>query len=103
MRNKVNITSTLCIGGVNVQEDMIVWNKTLCSASNDKTIILYTPPVWSVSTHSSFPVSSRQQVVTLLMIAAKKQDGTPYHPESHFHTLPKEILFLVLSYSIQFW
>ena len=81
---------------------MIVWKNSLCSVSDDKTIILWTPPIWKPSTHSLFPPSSRQQVVTVLMIAARKQDGTPIHPESHLHTLPKDILFEILSYAIVF-
>ena len=82
--------------------DMIVWKNTLCSASDDKTIIFWTGPTWKPSTHSSFRSSARQQVVTVLMIAARKQDGTPIHPESHLHTLPKDILFEILSYAILF-
>jgi hypothetical protein len=81
---------------------MIVWKNTLCSASFDKAIILWTSPIWKPSTHSLFSSSARQQVVTVLMIAAKKQDGTPIHPESHLHTLPKDILFEILSYAIVF-
>jgi WD40 repeat protein len=81
---------------------MIVWNNTLCSASEDKTIILWTAWIWKPSTHSLFSSSSRQQVVTVLMIAARKQDGTPIHPESHLHTLPKVILFEILGYAIIF-
>ena len=82
--------------------DMIVWKNTLCSASYDSTIILWRGPIWKPSTHSLFPSSARQQVVTVLMIAAKKQDGTPIHPESHLHTLPKDILFEILGYVILF-
>ena len=103
-----NWTDKKCISVLNQHTDrvtsMIVWNnKTLCSASDDHTIILYTPPVWKPSTHCLFPHSAKQQVMTVLMIAAKKQDGTPFHPQSHLHTLPRDILFHVLSYAIQFW
>ena len=87
---------------ISTVRNMIVWKNTLCSASYDKTIIVWKMrvPIWKPSTHSSFPSSARQQVVTVLMIAAKKQDGTPIHPESHLHVLPKDILFEILSYAI---
>jgi hypothetical protein len=32
------------------------------------------------------------------MLGAKKQDGTPYHPQTHFYKLPKDVLFLILQY-----
>lgn len=101
-----NWTDKKCISILNQHttgvSSMIVWKNHLCSASFDKTIILWTVPIWKPSTHSLFPSSARQQVVTVLMITAKKQDGTPIHPESHFHMLPKDILFEILSYAIVF-
>ena len=101
-----NWTNRICISILDQHTDavtsMLVWNNNLCSASLDETIILWTVPIWKPSSHSLFPPSARQQVVTVLMIAAKKQDGTPIHPESHLHTLPKDILFEILSYAILF-
>jgi WD40 repeat protein len=95
-----------CISILNPHTDevrsMIVWKNTLCSASRDSTITLWIALIWKPSTHSLFPSSARQQVVTVLMIAAKKQDGTPIHPESHLHMLPKDILFEILSFAILF-
>ena len=59
-------------------------------------------PVWrakcclSPKNHSLFPPQARKQVMTVLMMAAKRRDGTPRHPDSSFHTLPKDVLFLIL-------
>jgi len=43
------------------------------------------------------------------MISAKKQDENgnrttiPWHPETKFHILPKEILLLILQWAISFF
>jgi hypothetical protein len=33
------------------------------------------------------------------MLGAKRQDGTPYYPQTHFYKLPKDLLFLILQYA----
>jgi sugar lactone lactonase YvrE len=59
---------------------------------------------WTPKTHSLFPLIARKKVMTVLMMAAKRQDGTPWHPESPFHSLPKDILFIILhSISLYDW
>jgi hypothetical protein len=56
--------------------------------------------VWAPSTHSLFPLKFRQVVKAVLMLGAKRQDGTPYYPQTHFYKLPKDLLFIILQYAI---
>jgi hypothetical protein len=39
-------------------------------------------------------------VKAVLMLGAKRQDGTPYYPQTHFYKLPKDVLFQVLQYAL---
>jgi hypothetical protein len=39
-------------------------------------------------------------VKAVLMLGAKRQDGTPYYPQTHFYKLPKDVLFLTLQYAV---
>jgi hypothetical protein len=55
---------------------------------------------WMPSTHSLFPPKVRRVVKAVLMLGAKRQDGTPYYPQTHFYKLPKDILFLILQYVV---
>jgi hypothetical protein len=52
--------------------------------------------VWAPSIHSLCPLKIRQVVRAVLMLGAKRQDGTPYYPQTHFYKLPKDVLFLIL-------
>jgi hypothetical protein len=54
---------------------------------------------WTPSIHSLFPLKTRQLVKTVLLLRAKRQDGTAYYPQTHFHKLPKDVLFLILQYA----
>jgi hypothetical protein len=54
---------------------------------------------WTPSTHSLFPRKFRQVVKAVLMLGAKRQDGTPYYPQTHFYKLPKDVLFLILQHA----
>jgi hypothetical protein len=55
--------------------------------------------VWTPSTHFLFPLKFRQLVKAVLMLGAKRQDGTPYYPQAHLYKLPKEVLFLILQHA----
>jgi hypothetical protein len=55
--------------------------------------------IWTPSTHSLFPLKFRQVVKAVLMLGAKRQDGTPYYPQTHFYKLPKDVLFLILQFA----
>src|SRR5262249_18315213 len=55
---------------------------------------------WTPKTHRKFSEESRKQVMIVLMMAAFKPDGTPRHPETLFHRLPKELVFLILKFTI---
>ena len=55
--------------------------------------------IWTPSIHSLFPLKFRQVVKAVLMLGAKRQDGTPYYPQTHFYKLPKDVLFLILNYA----
>jgi hypothetical protein len=55
--------------------------------------------IWTPSIHSLFPLKFRQAVKAVLMLGAKRQDGTPYYPQTHFYKLPKDLLFLILQYA----
>jgi hypothetical protein len=55
---------------------------------------------WTPSTHSLFPLKFRQVVKAVLMLGAKRQDRTPYYPQTHFYKLPKDLLFLILQYAV---
>jgi hypothetical protein len=55
--------------------------------------------VWTPSTHALFPLKFRQVVKAVLMLGAKRQDGTPYYPQTHFYKLPKDLIFLILQYA----
>jgi ankyrin repeat protein len=55
---------------------------------------------WTPSTHSLFPLKFRRVVKAVLMLRAKRQDGTPYYPQTHFYKLPKDVLFLILQYAV---
>jgi hypothetical protein len=48
------------------------------------------------SMHLLYPLKCRQVVKAVLMLAAKRPDGTPYYPQTHFYKLPKDVLFLIL-------
>jgi hypothetical protein len=54
---------------------------------------------WTPSTHSLCPLKFRQVVKAVLMLGAKRQDGTPHYPQTHFYKLPKNVLFLILQYA----
>ena len=54
---------------------------------------------WTPSTHSLFPLKFRQVVKAVLMLGAKRQDGTPYYPQTHFYKLPNDVLFIILQYA----
>jgi hypothetical protein len=55
---------------------------------------------WTPSTHSLFPLTFRQVVKAVLMLGAKRQDGTPCYPQTHFYKLPKDLLFLILQFAV---
>jgi hypothetical protein len=55
---------------------------------------------WTPSIHSLFPLKFRQVVKAVLMLGAKRQDGTPYYPQTHFYKLPKDLLFLILQFAV---
>jgi hypothetical protein len=56
--------------------------------------------LWTPSIHSFFPLKFRQVVKAVLMLGAKRQDGTPYYPQTHFYKLPKDVLFIILQYVV---
>jgi hypothetical protein len=56
--------------------------------------------VWAPSIHSLCLLKIRQVVKAVLMLGAKRRDGTPYYPQTHFYKLPKDILFLILQHAI---
>jgi hypothetical protein len=58
--------------------------------------------IWTPSIHSLFPLKFRRLVKAVLMLGAKRQDGTPYYPQTHFYKLPKDLLFLILQYAIPY-
>jgi hypothetical protein len=51
---------------------------------------------WTPSIHSLFPLKFRQLVKAVLILGAKRQDGTPYYPEIYFYKLPKDVLYEIL-------
>ena len=57
---------------------------------------------WTPKTHWLFSEESRERVMIVLMMAALKPDRTPYHPETLFHRLPRDLLLLILKFSISF-
>ena len=57
-------------------------------------------PIWAPSIHSLFPLKFRQVVKAVLMLGAKRQDGTPYYPQTHFYKLPKDVLFIILHHAV---
>jgi hypothetical protein len=54
---------------------------------------------WTPSIHSLFPLKFRQVVKAVLMLGAKRQDGTPYYPQTHFYKLPKDVLYIILQFA----
>jgi hypothetical protein len=54
---------------------------------------------WTTSVHSLFPLKFKQVVKAVLMLGAKRQDGTPYYPQTHFYKLPKDVLLIILQYT----
>jgi hypothetical protein len=67
--------------------------------NNDNQLPSDLVTVWAPSIHSLFPLKFRQLVKAVLMLGAKRQDGTPYYPQTHFYKLPKDVLFLILQFS----
>src|SRR5690606_21232799 len=57
---------------------------------------------WTPSIHSLFPLKFRRVVKAVLMLGAKRQDGTPYYPQTHFYKLPKDLLFIILQYAASY-
>jgi ankyrin repeat protein len=55
--------------------------------------------LWTPSVHSLFPLKLRQVVKAVLMLGAKRQDGTPYYPQTHFYKLPRDVLYEILQYA----
>lgn len=62
----------------------------------------WTPLTWSPQYHDRFHPQEKERVKTVLMMAAKK-DGIPNHPESHFFKLPRDIIYVILGYAIEYW
>jgi ankyrin repeat protein len=54
---------------------------------------------WTPSIHLLFPLKFRQAVKAVLMLGAKRQDGTPYYPQAYFYKLPRDVLFIILEYA----
>jgi hypothetical protein len=63
---------------------------------------LLTVRIWRPSIHLLFPLKFRQAVKAVLMLGAKRQDGTPYYPQTHSYKLPKDLLFIILQYAAAF-
>jgi hypothetical protein len=59
---------------------------------------LHSITTWTRSMHFLFPLKFRQAVKAVLMLGAKRQDGTPYHPQTYFYKIPKDVLFIILEY-----
>lgn len=51
---------------------------------------------WSTNTHKYFPPEVKRRIVTVLMMAQRKPDGTPYHLDSLFTRVPIDILYIIL-------
>lgn len=69
---------------------------TLVSGVSLRVGMFFVPTFkWSTATHKYFPLKVRRQIVTVMMMAQKKPDGLPYHPESLFTTLPTDILKII--------
>lgn len=51
---------------------------------------------WSTTTHKYFPLEVKRRIVTVLMMAQRKPDGTPYHLDSLFTRVPTDILYIIL-------
>jgi RNA binding exosome subunit len=71
--------------------------------NNQKKLVADFLTTWTPSTHSLFPLKFRQVVKAVLMLGAKRQDGTPYYPQTHFYKLPKDVLFLILQHCFYSW
>jgi ankyrin repeat protein len=54
---------------------------------------------WTPLIHLLFPLKFKRVVKTVLMLGAKRQDGTPYYPQTHFYKLPKDVLYHILQYA----
>ena len=57
---------------------------------------------WTPKTHWLLFNDERELVMIVLMMAALKPDGTPWHPETVFWRLPKDLIFLILEFSMSF-
>jgi hypothetical protein len=51
--------------------------------------------VWSPQNHRKFSRPVRQQVECIIMLTLIKPDGKPWHPESPWWKLPRDILYLI--------
>lgn len=55
-------------------------------------------PVWTPECHWMFSPAFKEQVITLLLMAQRDNKGKPYHSETFWYKLPKEIIYSIIQY-----
>lgn len=55
---------------------------------------------WNTKNHNLFPSDAKRLVMSMLMMAARNSNDVPYHSEALFYTLPKDILYIIISYCL---
>ena len=63
-----------------------------------RTFGYFPPSEWSTATHHRLPLAIRQQIKTVLLLAQKRSDGTPWHPGCGLARLPDLQLMKILEY-----
>jgi hypothetical protein len=60
-------------------------------------------PPWSPEAHNQFPTEMKRVVLTLLLMAQRDPSGVPYHSESLWYKVPKEVIYEILNYAFSSW
>jgi len=55
---------------------------------------------WTPKNHKYHSKQTRSEVVTILLLAQKRNSGEAYHPEAPFWRLPQNVLYLIFHFLV---
>jgi hypothetical protein len=56
------------------------------------------PELWTIANHFQYSNLFQNQVRTILLLSQTNYQGKPWHSETKFYTLPRELLYLIFQY-----
>jgi len=54
--------------------------------------------LWNTANHITFPQAIKQQIKCIMILSLKKKNNYPYHSQTWFYCLPKDLLYLIFQY-----